>query len=301
MAAWGAVTPLVVVLRSGTPSDLHQVLFASRAMWHGADPYALIGPGRQFDLGFPFLYPLSAALIVSPLAPLPFQVARVLFAALSSGALAYLVARRKPEGLALFWSAPFLTAVSNGQWSVLALAGTLSAPLGALALAAKPSIGAAMLAASPTRRHAVIAVGGAALLALVCLAFLPTWPLEWRTALASARHLRAPITMFGGPLVALALLRWRCPEARLLLVLACVPHTVAWYDELLLFAVPATRREALWLTLSMFVGALVIILFVPREAPDQWARANAIALVWSGYLPCLWMVLRRRNGAPMVA
>ena len=75
-------------------------------------------------------------------------------------------------------------------------------------------------------------------------------------------HIRPPLLYWGGPLMLLALLRWRRPEARLLAALSCVPHTPELYESLYLFLVPA----------SMWQGALLAalnygIVFARRAVP----------------------------------
>src|SRR6266699_3561296 len=70
-------------------SDFDQLWFAARAVWRGADPYALIGPGRSFEWRWPFVYPMSTAVAVLPFAILPVLAARVAFASLSAAVLAF--------------------------------------------------------------------------------------------------------------------------------------------------------------------------------------------------------------------
>ena len=59
----------------------------------------------------------------------------------------------------------------------------------------------------------------------------------------------APVTYVtaGGPLILLALLRWRRPEARLLVALGCIPHTTMLYEALPLFLVARRWQEGVLL------------------------------------------------------
>src|SRR5438132_8811670 len=49
-------------------SDLAPVWAGARALVHGQDPYASVGPGRAFDTTFPLMYPMTAVLTMAPLA-----------------------------------------------------------------------------------------------------------------------------------------------------------------------------------------------------------------------------------------
>ena len=73
-------------LREPTPRDFAQVWFAARSILHSVNPYHAVGPGRAFDWPFPLLYPLPAAVIAIPLAPLSQNAATVVFMAVSPSA-----------------------------------------------------------------------------------------------------------------------------------------------------------------------------------------------------------------------
>jgi hypothetical protein len=127
----------------------------------------------------------------------------------------------------------------------------------------------------------------------------PTWVSEWMMLMRTPHeYFLMPVTVLGGPLILLALLRWRRPEARLLAALACIPQTFSSYDALLLFLVVRTRRESLILvSLILVVTALIGAFGVSppyTETVHSWAPVR-IALV---YLPAVAMVLRRRNEGP---
>ena len=101
----------------------------------------------------------------------------------------------------------------------------------------------------------------------------------------------------GGPLLALAALRWRRPEARLLLGLAIVPQNFIWYDQLLLFLVPTRPRELWTLCVLSWVSMVVAhYYFIGRDPracrAGRVSRSHIVALL---YLPALAMTLRRPN------
>src|SRR5262245_40297270 len=84
MANWAATHEL-------SHRDFGQTWFAARAVLSGHDPYSLIGPGRAFEWPAPWFYPLPAALVAAPLAPLPEIRAMTLFAVISVGLFAWAV------------------------------------------------------------------------------------------------------------------------------------------------------------------------------------------------------------------
>ena len=123
----------------------------------------------------------------------------------------------------------------------------------------------------------------------------PGWLTAWRATLASAPHVVAPVTRLGGPLLLLALLKWKRPDARLLLAMACVPHTAVLYETIPLFLIPETWLEAwlLWVMALLAFGAQWLAGPYTSQT-DYWA-SGARWIVLLMYLPCLVMVLRRPN------
>jgi hypothetical protein len=279
------------------PSDLGQVWFAARAVLHGQDPYPLIGPGRAFHWVNGFFYPLPAALLLTPLAPLSQPMAVAVFAALGGFALAWALTQ---HGWGTLWGFASLCAVSAFevcQWSPLLAGSLVMAPLG-LVLVAKPTVGAAVFAAKPTTWALF---GGLVLLAL-SFALQPDWVASWRTSLHETSvndgpvPYTAPITFPGGVLTLLALLRWKRPEARLLAVLAMVPQTTLPYEGLLLFTVPRNGRESFLLSASSW-GMLWYVRQVYTTTGGLHVLIDGFghAMVPFLYLPCVIMVLRRPN------
>jgi hypothetical protein len=166
-------------------------------------------------------------------------------------------------------------------------------PSAGFLLACKPTLGVACFSYRPTWRAVI---SGTAILVL-SLAIMPDWPLKWLDNLSEVRAHPAPIVTAMGPLIALATLRWRQREARLLLAMACVPQLLMFADQLPLFLVARNRREAWLYTLA---GLVVALIWIPRH----YLRAGIVALtapyVLVGcYLPALYIVLRRPNVGPM--
>jgi hypothetical protein len=156
----------------------------------------------------------------------------------------------------------------------------------------------AVFAARPTRA----ALAGATALLAVSLVLMPSWPREWIWALhhtslgtTGGTPYFSPIGTAGGALSALALLRWRRPEARLVFALACVPQTPLLYETVPLFLVPATITEGGVLWLGSWVAALWLSALGPYGSDAARFAVSANAIGWCLYLPCVAMILRRPN------
>jgi hypothetical protein len=251
-----------------------------------------------YDLDFPFFYPLTASVVVLPLAWLPELPATFVFVWVSTALLAYAVTRDGWYRLPMFLSSAFVIAARRGQWSPL-LSAAYCLPWLAWVLPAKPNIGLAVFSSLSSERMVRIAVFGGSLLLLVSLALLPSWPQEWLAKLPEARHTAAPVMQRGGFLVLLALLRWRRPEARMLVALACIPHSMYWYDVLPLMLIPATFRESLVLALVSTSGLIVEGFFLDQSNLVTLYRDFNTLIVAVAYLPATIMILRRPNSGSL--
>ncbi|MGQ0538059.1 MAG: hypothetical protein ACT4R6_03860, partial [Gemmatimonadaceae bacterium] len=148
-------------------------------------------------------------------------------------------------------SAPFVMALNLGQWSPLITVAALSPTLGFLA-ALKPNIGLAVLLARPS----ACALGGTAIFAALSILLFPRWPLEWLQAIRTLPGHPAPILSVSGAgiVLAAAALRWRTPEGRLLLAMACVPQLMLFADQLPLMLAARTRGERRFLATCLTTG-----------------------------------------------
>lgn len=277
--------------RPGAAPDFIYPWMAARSLIAGVNPYGALPGGMAAPFQAPLLYPLTAALVAVPVAWLSLPLAVAVFMGISAFLLAYAVSRESWDRLLLFASAPFILAIALGQWSPLVTAAALLPACGFLAIA-KPNIGLALFIYRPSRAALV----GCAVLLALSLLVLPSWPRDWLHSLSldrqSGTH-RAPITTPLGPVLALALLRWRRPEARLLLAMACVPQLLFFYDQLPLMLMPDSRRQHYALILPGSI-AFIVWMLVGRESAEgpkvaEWCVMAGI------YLPCLIMVLRRSN------
>jgi hypothetical protein len=289
LAAWMSWTAHPAVY-SGVRSDFSMLHAAANAWLAGADPYATVGPGRAYDVGHGVLYPMTAVIVAAPFTFVPWPDPA--FAACGAALLAWALSGRSRFRYAWFLllTPAFIYTVRMTQWSAL-VTGAALLPLWGFLLAAKPTVGAALWLAYPSKRAAI----GVVVFVLVSLAILPSWPSSWLAATAGVTHIRPPLLYWGGPLILLALLRWRRPEARLLAALSCVPHTPELYESLYLFLVPSSLRQGALLA-ALNYGIVFARLAVPP--PPDYAgdmAANGQWMVLLLYLPCVVMVLLRPN------
>jgi hypothetical protein len=284
--------------REPTPRDFDQVWFAARSILHRVNPYPHVGPGLAFDWPHPLLYPLPAGVIAIPFAPLSSEASGMLFSILGGFALAWALMEYGYGTLFGFFSMPVRAAFEVVQWSPLLAAGVVLAPI-ALFIVAKPTLGAAIFLARPSRW----AVVGAVLFGAIAFLVEPGWVGDWLNAIARNNRgwaptvpYRAPIGFAGGPLVLLCVLRWRRPEARLVTALACVPQTLVWYSAVPLMLVPRTLWQSEVLVSLGYAGHQWVRLSLPPHYQEQLSYALVgPAMVWTLYMPCTLMVLRRRN------
>ena len=265
---------------------------AARYLLDGNDPYVMLPGGLPEPFETPLLYPLPTVLAVVPFARLSMAAAGGIVMGISSALLSFVLSQRGWARLWMLASAPFVMAVSLGQWSPLVVVAALQPAVGALA-ALKPNIGLAAFAYRPTRG---MVIGGIVVVALSLLV-LPQWPLEWLHAVRSLPGHPAPLLIARGAgfVVLLAGLRWRAPEARLLLVSACIPQLPFFSDQLPLMLVARTRTELVALTALSQVGFLAWFMFLSNdEAYVPKAAPYVLAFI---FLPALILVLRRPNAA----
>ena len=237
---------------------------------------------------------MTTAVAAAPMALVPIQVAEILFVSLSAAVLAWALTRtssRNPQ-LWVFASWAFLMSAETVQWAPLTIASALIPSLGFL-LTCKPTIAVALWLAYPSWRSASLAAG----FAIATIAIWPWWLPAWLGVLDAGWHVVAPVTLTGGPLVCLALMKWRRPEARLLVALAFMPHTVALHEAIPLFLVVRRSWEGAMLSALTLVTWLVADFGSERNV-EQLAVWRAQAQLWLLYAPCLAFILRRPNVAP---
>lgn len=277
---------------TGHPSDFQYWWRGTRLWWAGVDPYAMRPRGPYWHL-WPLwdrlFYPLPALLITAPFALLGMQAGHTAFIAFAAGLVAWRLTRDAWWPLLLFLTPSFLVAALVGQWSPWMVLGAIVPSAGFL-LAAKPTLGLACWLYRPTWR----AVWSALAIVALSLVLMPSWPLKWLDNLQAVVKHPPPILTPGGVLVLLAALRWRDPSARFLLAMVCVPQLGIWSDQLPLFLVCRTRREALLYTLGSGVS-FACWLAAPFGAEGNTEILSAPYVILGCYWTALYLVLRRPN------
>lgn len=278
------------------PTDFGLAWFGARSLLQGVDPYPLVGPGRIYNWDWELLYPATSMVLAIPLSWLPEIAAASVFVWISTALLAYAVTDRGWDRLFIFPSSAFIVAARAAQWSPLFSAAFCIPWLG-FVLCAKPNVGAAIGLASPSKRTVTTAMAGAVVLTVMSFILLPTWPRAWLAALGSYDPL-VPLMRPGGFVILLALLKWKRPEARLILLLACVPQTGSWYEALPLLLVAVTRRETQILSLVSSIGFLTIPFLIHGQPEAQFNAEVSALMVAFAYLPATIVVLRKPNEGP---
>lgn len=278
--------------RGELAADFTWALRGVQRLLAGENPYddPALAPYLPYPFDAPLFYPLPALLAALPFVGLPWELAGALFFAVGSGLLAFGVARRAPYLLPLFISAPYYVAATVAQWSPLVMAAAFLPLLSPLALC-KPNVGVVAL----LRRRTPLGLALLAGTALLSLAVMPSWPIEWMANLRLAGpQYRMPLAVLPGPLLLLAFWLWRERDGRLVLVLCLLPQRLWFYDQLPVWLVVRGWGESLSLVASSWVGYTLW-----RLLPDGDTRAGTSPetagpwVVLGIYLPALALLLLR--------
>jgi hypothetical protein len=275
-------------------------------VWHGGSGFAadfvyfwsgardILAGGSPYSGAIqPYVYPVTAPLIVVPVAGLSMEWAGIVFVGASMACAGYALTRESYHRLPILMSFPALFAMNGGQWSPLMLCAAVSSGWGWTA-ACKPTLGLAMLARRMDWRGAVVAC----VFAVATLGLNPRWPLDWIAALragAASGLYHVPVMVTGGVVLVLAALRWRTEDGRLLLALSLIPQSMWGYDQLALGLLARTFRESLLLSLWSYSVMVLAFLLAPDGLVTKAQNADYLSrvVVWGYYLPALAVVLRR--------
>lgn len=280
----------------GGNSDFAAVWEGARAMINGDNPYVTIGPGRKVDLPWPTRYPAPAFVAALPLLMVPLHAASTVFTLVSAGLLAFGATSGSWHRLPALASIAFFTSAQLAQWSLLYSA-ALFLPFLACVSVVKPPTALPILASAREPSSAVWAFFGATVFTASSFWLMPGWPSDWLDVVRASDNFKVPITLPGGSLIALVLLKWRRPEAWLVFVAACTPQTSNPYNSLVLLFVAATYREACVLSLLSSVSWLAMAYATsgsPRGAKDFVDIVHVAAC----FLPVTIAILRRPNNGP---
>jgi hypothetical protein len=256
-------------------ADFQWAIRAARYAMAGKNPYDT--PLEQ--------YPITAALFAIPFLRLPPSLAAASFFGISSALLAFGLTRQGYTQLIVFIAYPYWAAILTAQWSPLIMASAFF-PLLLPATMAKPQIGLPVALTHLSRTG----IGACILWALLSLALMPQWPRLWLGQWGHYAHFM-PLVVGPGPLLALALLRYRQRDSWFLLLMSIMPQR--WFfDALLLWLIPRSQRELL-LTALFSWGAGVWRWY---HSPSSFVQVGRWAVVFL-YLPMLLVILFRSQEA----
>jgi len=226
-------------------------------------------------------YPFPAALFGLPFVRLRPELAAGTFYGLSSFLLALGLTRHGYHRLLVFLAYPYWIGLLTAQWSTAIFASAFFPLLLPLTMV-KPQVGLPVFLTRLSRRGLVACL----LVGLVSLALLPQWPRLWLGQAGFYEHFYA-LLVLPGPLILLALWRYRDRDAWLLILTAVMPQR--WFfDSFILWLIPRTRREILaTVFLSWCAGAWRW--YHPPHSYTQVGRWIVLAT----YLPMLAIVLMR--------
>ena len=230
-------------------------------------------------------YPLTAGIFALPFVRLQPELAAALFWGISSSLLAFGLSRQGYTRLLVFLAYPYWAGMLAVQWSPLIAAGAFF-PLLLPATMAKPQVGLPVLLTRLSRRG----LWACAVVAVASLALMPNWPLAWLRQTRNYEHF-IPLLVLPGPLLLLALIRYRERDAWLLLSSALMPQR--WFfDSFILWLVPRSRREIVW-TVFFSWGAGIWRWY---HFPHSFTEVGRWTVVFL-YLPMLAVVLLRKAPA----
>jgi hypothetical protein len=223
--------------------DFSFATLIARDVLRGDDPY-------RYEFGHDSVpYPLPAGLLALPFTVFSDEVASGIFLGLSSFLLAWcLMTNERPWALVLFLSLPFFYAVLFAQWTPLMLCLWFVPALAPLVLV-KPNIALPMILTGKVNRTGVILTG---VLLVVSFLIYPNWLFVWLQETRTYRGTPPLLSLPLGPIVLLALLKFRDRRAWLLMLLALMPQRVL-YDQLPLLLVATNLTELIFLILCSWM------------------------------------------------
>ena len=230
-------------------------------------------------------YPITAGFFALPFIKFSREIAAGIFYGIGSGVLAFGLVREGYHRLLVFLAYPYWIGMLYVQWSPIIAAAAFFPFLLPLTMA-KPQVGLPVFLTRFSLRGCLLC----GLFAVATLIMLPRWPMQWLGQLHNYQHFIA-LLVLPGPLILLALLRYRDRDAMLLLLTACMPQR--WFfDVFILWLIPKTRREILVTVFFSWCGGIWRWYHPPRTF-DQVGRW----IVLSTYLPMLAIVLLRANSS----
>jgi hypothetical protein len=227
-------------------------------------------------------YPLTASFFAFPFLRLRPEIAAGVFWGIGSALLAFGLTRRGYTRLLIFLAYPYWAGAITAQWSLLITASAFF-PVLLPATMAKPQVGLPVFLTRLSRKGFISCMA----LAGLSLAVLPNWPWLWMKQWGYYDHF-IPLLVLPGPLLLLALTRYRERDSWLLLLSSAMPQR--WFfDTFILWLIPKSRRQIIW-TVFFSWGAGIWRWY---HLPDSFIQVGRYTVLFL-YLPMLVVVLIRR-------
>jgi hypothetical protein len=263
---------LMVRLQQGA-GDFTWAIRLAQDLLGKRNPYAT--PGQ--------LYPLPSALFALPFVAARPEIAAGTFYGISTALLAFGISRRGYCHLLIFLAYPYWAGMLTVQWIPLIMASAFFAWLLPATLA-KPQIGAPVALTHLGWKGAVaclVTIG-------LSLVVMPHWIPLWLAQLGGYAHF-IPLLVIPGPILVLALSRYRERDAWMLFLASCTPQR--WfYDPFFLWLIPRTRRQIVYTAgLSWIPG-----MWLWYHRPHSFTEVGRWTVLWI-YLPMLLALLLRTN------
>ena len=256
--------------------------FATRIahdLWAGRDPY-----------DYPVLpdsvpYPLPAGLVAMPYAVFEDEVASGVFMGLSSSILAWcMLGKKKTWPLLVFLSWPFAYAVLFSQWTPIIMC-IWYLPILLPLILVKPHIAFPLVVTGKFSKGGLIL---AFLLGIISLVIQPDWPLAWFEKTGTYKGLPLLLSLPLGPVILLAILKYRDKRAWLMILLALMPQRVL-YDQLPLLLIATNEFELIFLVFLSWITLPVLFKYGGwANVPINWQFWIVLTL----YLPALPVLFR---------
>ena len=254
-------------------ADFQWAIHGAQRLLSGADPYDT--PLEQ--------YPVTAMLFGVPFVRASGAMAAAIFFGISSGLLALGITRRGLAHLLVFLAYPYWAAILTAQWSPLILASAFFPVLLPVTMA-KPQVGLPVAITHLTRRGFAACV----FWGILSLVVLPRWPWLWAHQFGNYQHF-VPLLVFPGPLLVLAIARYRERDSWLLLISAIMPQR--WFfDSFILWLIPKTRRQVLFTAVISWGSGIWRWYHIPRSFSEV-GRWTVLFI----YLPMLVLILLREQ------
>jgi hypothetical protein len=228
-------------------------------------------------------YPLAAGLFALPFVRLQPELAAGIFWGISSSLLAFGLTRHGYTRLLIFLAYPYWAGIITVQWSPI-IAASAFFPLLSPVTMAKPQIGLPVFLTRLSLKGLLACV----VVAILSLVVMPNWPWLWLRQTGNYEHF-IPLLVLPGPVLLLALLRYRERDAWLLLLAAIMPQR--WFfDSFILWLIPQSRRQIIWTVFFSWGAGLWRWYHVPHNFTEV-GRWTVIFL----YVPMLAVILFRPN------